>query len=171
MSAFWMTEISSLSNGIAVRIAAPLPRFSCRRTTMPLRPVHSSRTAAVPSVDPSSTTTTCFSRSSSSTRRSTSAIVAASLYAGTMNETRGPALIRTSSRLALVRARDRIPRERRDRADDQPDQRADGGRVAVIAHGRLHRERRRDDGRRLDVLCLSELQGDLDQIVLEALKS
>jgi hypothetical protein len=79
MSASWITVMSPSSSGIAARIAAPLPRFSWRRSWMPSRPAQPSSTRGVWSVEPSSTTMICLSKSSASTRSSTSAIVAASL--------------------------------------------------------------------------------------------
>ena len=52
--------------------------------------------------------------------------------------------------------RDRVPRERRDDAEDQADHRSDDDRVAAAARRHLLRPRRRDDPRLLDQLRLRE---------------
>src|SRR5215208_3421080 len=138
--------MSPSMRAIAVRIAAPLPRCAWRITVAPF----AAAIAAVASVEPSSPTITCRSRSRRSIASRTAPIVAASLYAATRNETFTPSLSGDAEAAG-------VGDDRRDRAQDQPDQRADEDRVAPRPRGRLHRHGRPDHLRALDVLRQREL--------------
>src|ERR1700736_2943156 len=84
-SASWMITSGAVTDSTAVRIAAPLPRFTAWRWTLTLRSLRKrSATSNVPSADPSSTTTSCWTHGCRRTRWRTRPRVGASLKAGTI---------------------------------------------------------------------------------------
>src|SRR5919201_4353766 len=88
-----------------------------------------------------------------------SAISRSSLYAGTTTATRLPSSIRPlrlQTRAAGQPARKRLPQERGGDAEQQPEEGADDGRVALAAGGRLRPDGARQDTAALDGLRLGE---------------
>src|SRR5919108_1558358 len=88
-----------------------------------------------------------------------SAISRSSLYAGTTTATRLPSSIRPGrlpSRAAGEPAREGLPQERGGDPEQQPEEGADDGRVALAAGGRLRPDGARQDAAALDALRLRE---------------
>src|SRR5437763_13748724 len=88
-----------------------------------------------------------------------SAISRSSLYAGTTTATRLPSSIRPrrlQGRAAGEPARERLPQERRGDAEEEPEEGADDGRVALAAGGCLRPDGEGQDAAALDGLRLLE---------------
>src|ERR671936_708992 len=88
-----------------------------------------------------------------------SAISRSSLYAGTTTATRLPSSIRPrrlQGRAAGEPARERLPEERRGDAEEEPEEGADDGGVALAAGRRLRPDGARQDTSALDALRLRE---------------
>src|SRR5919205_1057710 len=86
-----------------------------------------------------------------------SAISRSSLYAGTTTATRLPSSIRPRrlpSGAAGEPARERLPEQRGGDTEQEPEEGADDGRVALAAGGRLRPDRVREDAAALDGLRL-----------------
>src|SRR5919201_3887703 len=88
-----------------------------------------------------------------------SAISRSSLYAGTTTATRLPSSmrpLRLQGRAAGEPARERLPQERGDNAEQEPEEGADDGGVPLAAGGRLRPDGARQDAAALDALRLRE---------------
>src|SRR5438270_2811045 len=97
-----------------------------------------------------------------------SAISRSSLYAGTTTATRLPSSIRPlrlQGRAAGEPARERLPEERGDDADEQPEEGADDGRVPLAAGGRLRPDGARQDAAALDALRLRKQRSSREQVL------
>src|ERR671929_1374687 len=97
-----------------------------------------------------------------------SAISRSSLYAGTTTATRLPSSIRPvrlQGRAAGEPRRERLPQERGDDAEQEPDERADDGGVPLAAGGRLRPDGARQDAAALDALRLREERPGREEVL------
>src|SRR5947208_6229838 len=97
-----------------------------------------------------------------------SAISRSSLNAGTTTATRLPSSIRPrrlQGRAAVEPPRKRLPEERRGDAEEEPEEGADDGRVALAAGSRLRPEGACQDTSALDALRLREERPGAQQVL------